>query len=147
MAQCDFKVKKKNKDNSRLSFFQSDFTLPEPDESFSFFMGETVNKALLDTGASSTVCGAKWLKVFEESLSPEESSELQEIKCNKSFRFGDGDCVVSTIKKKLPITLYGQKISLEKYIIDNNILLLLSRDTMKKIGKKIDNEKDKNLCF
>ena len=48
-----------------LADMESEVILPERDEEYTYFIGETVNKGLLDTGASATVCGRKWLDVFK----------------------------------------------------------------------------------
>ena len=128
---------------NKINFFESDFVLDDNDDSLIYLMGETVNKALLDTGASSTVCGKKWLNVFEESLTPQERDEIQTIPCEKSFRFGDGDSVVANLKKRLPISMCGQEITLDVHVVDNDVPLLLSRETMKNMKMKIDNEHDK----
>ena len=42
------------------------------DEDIVYLMGQTVNKAILDTGATTTVCGEDWIKLYEESLTKEE---------------------------------------------------------------------------
>ena len=128
---------------NRVNFFESEFALDDNDESLLYLMGETVNKALLDTGASSTVCGDKWFSVFKESLTPEERSLIETYPCEKTFRFGDGDSVLSDQKKRIPITMCGKEITLDVFVVKNDIPLLLSRETMKKMKMTIDNEHDK----
>ena len=126
-----------------MTFFESEFELQDNDDNLIILMGETVNKALLNTGASSTVCGKKWLEVFEESLTPQDKSEIEVNSCEKSFRFGDGENVISTFKKKLPVSICGQEVVLDTFVVDNDVPLLLSRDTMKKMKMTINNEHDK----
>ena len=139
---------KTKKDESKMNFFQSDFTFEDNlDSSLTFLMGETVNKALLDTGASSTVCGAKWMKNFEDSLTPDEREQICDVEEKKSFRFGDGKSVASCTKKKIPVTLCGKDILLETHVVENDVPLLLSRVSMKKMGMKIDNQNDKIFAF
>lgn len=127
----------------KLAFFESEFQLEDEEESLVHLMGESTNMALLDTGASSTVCGTKWLTVFEESLTPEERREIVVTPCDKTFRFGDGDAVIARIKKNLPVTICGQKATLSVFVVDNDVPLLLSRESMKMMKMKIDNEVDK----
>ena len=127
----------------KLAFFESDFQLEDKDECLTYLMGESTNRALLDTGASSTVCGKKWLTVFEESLTPAEHQEVKVIPCEKNFSFGDGDAVTAKIQKILPVTICGQEVTLSVFVVDNDIPLLLSRESMKKMKMKIDNETDK----
>ncbi|XP_063692114.1 uncharacterized protein LOC134824261 [Bolinopsis microptera] len=80
----------------KLTFFESDFKLKDEDKCL---MGESKNRALLDTGASSTVCGKKWLTVFEESLTSAEQEEVKVTSCEKNFCFGDGDAVTARYRK------------------------------------------------
>ena len=40
----------------------------------SSLLGQTINSAILDSGASTTVCGKKWLDCFLETL-PEDSKK------------------------------------------------------------------------
>ena len=134
-------------ENNRISFFKSDFELPDSKEEMCFLVGETINKALLDTGASSTVCGQQWLKVFEESLSEEERKKITVEDCNRSFRFGDGDKVISAVQKTIPVTICGEQTDIKVNIVENDIPLLLSRETMKKMGMKIDVENDQVEAF
>ena len=119
-----FKDKGKKPD-SRMTYFESEFQLEDEEESLIHLMGESANMALLDTGASSTVCGTKWLEIFEESLTPEERRDIEVLECNKTFRFGDGDAVVARVQKKLPVTICGKDSFLNVYIVDNDIPLLL----------------------
>ena len=127
----------------KLAFFESDFQLEDEDECLTYLMGESTNRALLDTGASSTVCGKKWLTVFEESLTSAEHQEVKVTPCEKNLRFGDGDAVTAKIQKTLPVTICGQKVTLSVFVVNNDIPLLLSRESMKKMKMKIDNETDK----
>lgn len=133
-----------SKNYSKLTFFQSDFILEESSEdSFTALLGETANKALLDTGASATVCGLKWYKVLLESMTEDEKKEIQVTDEIRSFKFGDGKAVTSSCKKSVPVTICGVPILLDMHVIENDIPLLLSRSTMRKMGMVIDNSEDK----
>lgn len=126
------------KQPGRFSFFQSEFDLPDEDEEITFLMRETVNKALLDTGASQTVCGEVWLKVFEESLSETDRQEISREACHKNFRFGDGDAATSKQEVTIPVTICGDRRSLKVYVVPNDVPLLLSRKAMKEMDMVID---------
>ena len=140
---------KKKEDSKRFTFLtkviqlESEVALPERDERYTFFIGETVNKALLDTGASSTVCGKQWLRIYEESLSPEETMKIKSEHCETSFRFGDGNRVKSTQLISLPVKMFGRNITLKTYVVDSEIPLLLSRQTMNEFRFVIDMWKKK----
>lgn len=57
---------------------------------------ETSNRALIDTGATVTVCGDQWMNNYLESLCKEDRSEVTEEKRRMVFRFGDGRGIRST---------------------------------------------------
>ena len=133
--------KTKSTSSSKMTFFKSDFTLDE--EESTFLIGETTNKALLDTGASSTVCGKTWFKIYEESLTEKEKSEIQSEKGLKSFKFGDGEAVMALEKKTIPISICGNDMLLTVHVVENDVPLLLSRESMKRMKLIIDMEADK----
>jgi hypothetical protein len=93
VATCPHKTfRKKYSDDKSLTFLtkidqlESEVTLPDRDEQYSYFIGETVNKGLHDTGASSMVCGRKWIEIFVESLPPWEAEKIQTEPCEAAFR-------------------------------------------------------------
>ena len=53
-------------------------------------VGETVNKAVLDSGASKTVCGEEWYRCYVDSLDEKSKSFLEEYSSDTIFRFGVG---------------------------------------------------------
>jgi hypothetical protein len=106
--------------------------IEESDEDL-FFSVTQANKALLDTGAPSTVCGEEWFSVFVESLTPAERHEITEVANQKTFRFGDGKSVVSDVVKTIPIRLCGRDMLLKTHVIKNSIPLLLSGESMEKM--------------
>ena len=145
-AECPKKPKgnaRKHDYESKVAYFKSDFELPDSDSEVTYLVGETANKALLDTGASTTVCGKQWYKIYEESLTAEEKSKIISESCTKAFRFGDGDKVDSATCKKIPVKICGKDMTLEVFIVDNDVPLLLSRQCMKEMGMIIDMQHDK----
>ena len=127
----------KNPNAEKMTFFQSDFEL---EEQVTYLMGETVNKAILDTGAPTTVCGKLWYKMFEESLSEAEKMEVVTGESDKSFKFGDGETITANMTKKIPVTICGNEILLITHIVDNDVPLLLSREAITKMKMVIDFE-------
>ena len=49
------------------------------------FLGETINKAILDSGCTETVCGNVWLQCYLDSLHKEESAKVQSQSSSKVF--------------------------------------------------------------
>ena len=108
-----------------------------------FLCHKSYNGALLDSGASATVCGEDWMNRFEKTV----SGSIEEEPCHQVFRFGDGDPIICTTKKNLPINICGQDIKLWTFVVPSDVPLLLSRTTMAKMGCKIDFEKSKISVF
>jgi len=124
------------------SYFQSFVNICQDD-----CLRETYKGALLDSGASATVCGKLWLETFEESLTDKQKSDMVTEKCFQTFRFGDGAPTIATVRKNLPVTLCGEKIGIWTFVVENDVPLLLARATMKKMGCKIDFNKDELCVF
>ena len=76
-------------DNStnEIIMFQSDFDHPT---NLSTLVSESWNHAILDSGASKTVCGSMWLSTYVDSLSDSDKLAVAYSDSNNSFHFGDG---------------------------------------------------------
>ena len=70
---------------------------------FEVFVGETLSCGVLDSGCTQTVCGEMWLQCYKDSLSDAEQNSITEVPSNTSFRFGNGQSLVSLKKVKIPI--------------------------------------------
>ena len=106
-------------------------------------MNETRNKILIDTGATSTVCGGAWLKDYKESLPKKSRERVCEGVGSKSFRFGDGHVIPTSRIVKIPIYLCGKDYMLETYVIPGDLPLLFSNKSCKEFKVTLDHEKDK----
>ena len=111
------------------------------------FLEETLNLAVLDSGCTKTVCGEEWLKCYIDSLSEEEKKKIQSYKSNNEFKFGDGKNVTSEKCVSIPCKIAGTNVNVETDVVKSEILLLLSKDSMKKAGTKIDFVNDKINIF
>ena len=99
-------------------------------------VAETLGKGLLDSGCSKTVAGEVWLQEYLYTL-PKGTNVIEE-KSNALFRFGDGSECRGLKCVTLPVTIGDYKCSLRVDIVPNDIPLLISKDTMKRLGMKID---------
>ncbi|KAL5262651.1 hypothetical protein ACHWQZ_G008148 [Mnemiopsis leidyi] len=127
-------------DQSNLKiFFQSDVGNEAEDI---LLLGETINKAVLDSGASRTVCGKEWYDCYVDSLSQETKAGLKELPSNTVFKFGVGKLKADKVVH-LPVKLCDKEILLEVHVVQTDIPLLLSLQTMKKMGMQIDFERDR----
>ena len=105
------------------------------------------SSALLDCGASSTVCGNSWFQEFSNSLPVEEQDKIHFTESNKPYKFGDGKNVTAIKCAHLPAYFGSQQVSIKADIVEAEIPLLLSKASMKKAGMQIDFENDKATAF
>ena len=103
-------------------------------------LGETLGSAVLDSGASSTVCGTKWYKCFLETLTDAQKKKNSKKKGVRTFKFGDGNKLNSLYKVILPCVVAD--ISIITDVVDSDIPLLLSKDAMKRAGTCLNFEDD-----
>ena len=106
------------------------------------FLGETLGSAVLDRGASSTVCGRKWYKCFLETLTDAQKKKIVKIKGVRTFKFGDGNKLNSLYKVILPCVIADIEVSIITDVVNSDIPLLLSKDAMKKAGTCLNFEDD-----
>ena len=111
------------------------FTKNTKSEYMEIFVSETLNSALLDSGCTSTVCGENWLKCYLDSL---DVKSLQRIQSDNQFRFGDGKVFKSSGKVNLPATIGNVDVHINTDVIDCEIPLLLSKESMKAANTKLD---------
>ena len=105
-------------------------------------VAETWCCAVLDSGASSTVCGATWFDEFATSLPEGEKSKIKFAASEKSYRFGDGKVVKAIRNAVIPAYFGNWATLISTDIVDTEIPLLLSKTTMKRAGMKLDFDED-----
>ena len=108
------------------------------------FLKETLNCAVLDCGCVRSVCGKKWLESYVKSLTPDNVKSIQEVPSHTRFRFGIGGPVYESEKRvKFPATVIGtRKVFLQADLIDCDLPLLLSKESMKKADTQINFKND-----
>ena len=105
------------------------------------------NAAILDTGATRTVSGRVWVNNYIDCLAEEERDQVQFKECDTSYRFGDGKKVNAKERVTLPAKIGKVSLWITTDIVDKNIPLLLSRQSMKKGKMKLDFENDRGkIC-
>ena len=122
-----------------IVLFQSDYDSPSH---ITKLLSESFNKAVLDCGASRTVCGHAWLKIFLESLPSDLSNRVKRCSSNHIFKFGDGNNFRSEGVVLIPAVIGTRLITIEVDVVNTDIPLLFSRNSLKKAGMSIDFEKD-----
>ena len=99
-------------------------------------VSESLNCALLDTGCTATVCGINWLQCYKDSLSP--GVVLQENFSDKKFKFGDGSVYPSLKQVNLIVDIGGLKGNILTDVVDCEVPLLLSKNSLKAADSHLD---------
>ena len=110
-------------------------------------MGEPINKAILDSGCTETVCGNVWLQCYLGSLNTEESAKVQSQSSSKVFRFGDGKCYEATGKVTIPAMIGDTEVHIETQVVNCDLPLLLSKNIMQKLEQKLTFKRIRQLCL
>ena len=137
---CGSKFHFKNKcpDLNRNIWFQKDSI---DDEEQVLFLGETLNKAVLDSGAAKTICGKQWYNCYVQALSKHDQESIQTYECKRSFKFGFGSANCEEYKI-IPIELCGTRYYITVYLVECDLPLLISLQTMRDLNIKLNFEKD-----
>ena len=81
------KVKHKTYIAQKVVLLQNDYGSPDK---LKFLMAERSSSALLDCGASKTVCGKIWLDQFIQNLDKTDQDQIKFSKSSHIYQFGDG---------------------------------------------------------
>ena len=117
--------------------------LQKSEDSMKWFVGETMGCGVIDSGCSKTVAGRQWLDCYLEQL----GSNIDIHKSKNVFRFGKGSPVTSQGKCKLPAKIGSKSVTIETDIVDMNIPLLLSKESLKTAGTILDFTNDQAMMF
>ena len=122
-----------------VTLFQSDFDSPTHLQNL---VAESWNHAVLDSGASRTVCGQVWLNAYVACLNVDDKSRVSYSNSSSIFRFEDGRKVPATSTACIPAHIDNQQLFIDTDVVDEDIPLLLSRPSMKKANMHINLEDD-----
>ena len=142
--ECPHKDENSRKLNKPEKILKVDALIPahELEQDLTFITEESNNLALIDSGATTTVVGRKWMMNYEEGLDPRDRNQINEKTENRSFRFGDGNAVQSSTVKIIPTVLCQQEVMIQASVVDADIPLLISRSALRKAKATLDFEKD-----
>ena len=113
----------------------------------SVFVAEAFNTAVIDTACTKTVCGSNWLHQYVESLDDESQKEIICSESKTPFKFGDGKTVYSNQLVKFPARIGSKDCSIEAEVVDCELPLLLSKDSLKRAKTVLDLNNDKVSMF
>ena len=95
---------------------------------------ESLASAVLDCGASKTVCGKIWYETYVDTLNEDEKAKVKNCVSDNIFKFGDGKIIKSLKCVEIPVTIGQVKANIRTDVVDTDIPLLLSLSSMKKAG-------------
>ena len=101
-------------------------------------VGETLGQAVVDTGCPHTVSGKVWIESHINTLSRKDRLSIRTKESHQKFRFGDGTLYPSRYHAIIPIYIANSRYELGVEVVDCEIPLLLSRDTLCRAKAKID---------
>ena len=87
-------------------------------------------KAVIDTACTKAVAGQLWLQNYMKNLDDASLKQVEISESHKVFKFGDGCKVIVTSKAKLPAQIGNTKCFIKAEIIQEKILLLLSKTSV-----------------
>lgn len=133
IANCPEKDKQKGIDDVKVTLF-SEYT----DNEMQCFVAEEMGFAILDSGCTRTVSGERWLNCYYESLDDDMRRCVSEEKSSAIFRFGSGEPAKSLKRVTVPATIAGKNVNIVTEVVDLDIPMLMSKDSMKTAQTKID---------
>ena len=136
---CPSKLKEDFSNDAKITLFTQDVHSCYIEK----FVGETLHCIVLDTGCTKNVCGQSWLDSYLDSLTPGDLLKVVGEKSSSSFKVGDGNTVLSTKAVTILATIGKDDVLIKTDVIQNDIPLLLSKDSMKQSNVKIDFANDK----
>ena len=101
-------------------------------------MGESFGNGVLDSACSRTVCGEVWMREYLKTLSRKQLTKVKDYSKRHNYRFGDGVIVKAIARKRIPIVLRGTKYMIVVDVVRNEIPLLISKSSMKKLNAILD---------
>ena len=122
------------------------FTSNKPQETL-LLLAESANSAVLDSACTSTVAGETWMNCYMDSLEPVIRDKVVEQSSDTMFKFGGGTVLKSNRKVIFPCSVAGVECEIEADVVESDIPLLLSKDSMKKAKMKLDLENDSASIF
>ena len=153
-ANCPDKIYYKNSSSEdestsrtathRVTLFQSSLITESQQKCF---VSETLNAAVLDSGATANVAGKAWIDCYINSLPDSDRSCIEYKDSSSGFRFGSDNVYISLYKVKVPAKIGSTNVFIETDIVDTNVPLLFSQSALKKAGTNINFVDDSVTMF
>ena len=133
-----------SEETHQITLFQSNLVI---EDQLNVFVSETLNTAVLDSGATANVAGKTWMNCYLGSLSDADKSLVNYSHSTNSFKFGSDQVFNSLYKVKFPASIGSQNLFIETDVINTNVPLLLSKRAMKTADTSIDFVDDTVIMF
>ena len=108
---------------------------------------ESLGAAVIDTACTRTVCGEKWFSNFVENVKDSDRNKLIINPSRKVFKFGDGKTVESCKTAIIPVKMGQKRCNIQTEVVDADIPLLLSKESLQKAGTVLDLKNDTAEMF
>ena len=105
-------------------------------------MAESWSSALLDCGASKTVCRKIWLDQFIQNLDKIDLAQIKFSNSSHIYQFGDGRKIKAIKSAQIPAITGSKKFQIETDVTEGDIPLLLSKSSMKRGNMKVNFQDD-----
>ena len=133
----EYSDKQPNEDEFMYEVHSSN-TLSENDIEHGTLSSDTIGVAVLDTGATKTVCGSIWLKQFTSTLCESDKKLITQCYSNKLFKFGGGSILSSRACVRFPAVIGVKKVRFKTEVVEGDLPLLISRESLKSVGANLD---------
>ena len=130
LYDCSFSV-----DAHPVNLFQSNLVTENDMKTLVY---ESLSTAILDSGVTATVAGRVWMECYLDSLTEKEKSRVGYAESNTSFCFSAGEIVSSIGKVTIPAIIGSKSVTVEVDLVDKDIPLLLSDESLKKANTSIN---------
>ena len=114
---------------------------------FEILINEMETNAIIDTACTKTVSGEKWCFNYMNCLDDTEINLIEIKPSRKVFKFGNGRKVYSKYQAIIPAKIGSKECFIQTEIVDEKILLLLSKTSLKKADTYLNIKDDKIKMF
>ena len=101
----------------------------------------------LNTCCTKTVTGTKWLEDYIDNLSDSYRRMVKPGRTNTEFKIGNEEVTPAYRAFIIPVMIYGKLTTLRVEVLNANLPLIISGQTMKKMGVIIDYPHDELTIF
>ena len=104
-------------------------------------------RGVCDGGCTTTVCGKEiWKTFLEQRQKIGDYDAVLYSRCNRTFRFGNGEVLKATVKAQLRVWILGRRKHIEVHLVPGGTPFLISRACMEEWKIMIDYS-TKTMCF